>query len=47
MQLTRFVERSFHLESQDERDEWVQAYEDVSRIYTLPISHLSPINPCR
>eukprot|EP00045_Choanoeca_perplexa_P001997 m.22566 g.22566 ORF g.22566 m.22566 type:complete len:466 (-) comp11269_c0_seq1:176-1573(-) len=31
MQLTRFVERSFHLESQDERDEWVQAYEDVKK----------------
>ena len=29
MQMTRFVERSFHLESQDERDEWVKAYEDV------------------
>eukprot|EP00730_Choanoeca_flexa_P003004 TRINITY_DN11258_c0_g1_i1.p1 TRINITY_DN11258_c0_g1~~TRINITY_DN11258_c0_g1_i1.p1 ORF type:complete len:492 (+),score=136.50 TRINITY_DN11258_c0_g1_i1:71-1477(+) len=31
MQLTRFVERSFHLESQEERDEWIQAYEEVKR----------------
>lgn len=31
MQMTRFVERSFHLESQEERDEWVQAYETVKK----------------
>ncbi|EDQ92160.1 uncharacterized protein MONBRDRAFT_34933 [Monosiga brevicollis MX1] len=29
MQMTRFVERSFHLESEEERDEWVKAYEVV------------------
>eukprot|EP00049_Salpingoeca_infusionum_P017562 m.353468 g.353468 ORF g.353468 m.353468 type:complete len:471 (+) comp16770_c0_seq1:146-1558(+) len=31
MQLTRFVERSFHLESEEERDEWVRAYEKVKK----------------
>lgn len=29
MQMTRFVERSFHLESEDERNEWVAAYKKV------------------
>ena len=31
MQLTRFVERSFHVESEEERDEWVAAYEVVKK----------------
>jgi RAC serine/threonine-protein kinase len=31
MQLTRFVERSFHLESEEERDEWVRAYEQIKK----------------
>jgi len=29
MQMTRFVERSFHLESEEERNEWVAAYKQV------------------
>lgn len=29
MQMTRFVERSFHLESEEERDDWVRAYTSV------------------
>jgi RAC serine/threonine-protein kinase len=31
MQMTRFVERSFHLETPEERDEWVRAYEEVKK----------------
>lgn len=31
MQMTRVIERSFHLESPSERDEWVQAYEQVKK----------------
>ena len=31
MQMTRFVERSFHLDSEEERDQWVRAYEDIKR----------------
>lgn len=31
MQLTRFVERSFHVEQESERDEWIEAYEKVKR----------------
>eukprot|EP00055_Hartaetosiga_balthica_P004416 m.11506 g.11506 ORF g.11506 m.11506 type:complete len:467 (+) comp3850_c0_seq1:78-1478(+) len=39
MQLTRFVERSFHVEAEAERDEWVKAYEEVKK--KLEEQHLS------
>jgi RAC serine/threonine-protein kinase len=31
MQMTRFVERSFHTESEEERKEWMDSYEQVQR----------------
>eukprot|EP00051_Salpingoeca_urceolata_P032419 m.15663 g.15663 ORF g.15663 m.15663 type:complete len:487 (+) comp5068_c0_seq1:498-1958(+) len=31
MQMTRFVERTFHLETEEERDEWIKAYTDVKK----------------
>jgi len=31
MQMTRIVERSFHLESEEELEEWVKAYEEVRK----------------
>lgn len=31
MQMTRFVERAFHTESEDERKEWMDAYQKVQR----------------
>ena len=29
--MTRFVERSFHLDTEAERDEWIKAYSDVKK----------------
>lgn len=31
MQMTRFVERSFHLDSPEEREEWVSAYTEIKK----------------
>lgn len=31
MQMTRFVERTFHLETEGERDEWIKAYTEVKK----------------
>lgn len=35
MQMTRFVERSFHTESIAERDEWMDAYAEVQKELTV------------
>ena len=48
MQMTRFVERSFQLESEAERDEWVSAYEEVrpsARRFDVPPLAASPLTP--
>ena len=31
MQMTRFAERAFMLDSEQERDEWIRAYADVKK----------------
>ena len=47
MQMTRFVERSFHLDSPEERDEWVKAYSDVKKqiMATNNVEHSNTAEP--
>jgi RAC serine/threonine-protein kinase len=42
MQMTRFVERAFQLEAEEERDEWVHAYEEVRWLPKVPCRRTGP-----
>eukprot|EP00042_Codosiga_hollandica_P046918 m.501579 g.501579 ORF g.501579 m.501579 type:complete len:458 (+) comp57332_c0_seq1:242-1615(+) len=45
MQMTRFVERSFHLETEEERDDWVRAYTDVKKRVMQTSSRIAQQGP--
>ena len=47
MQLTRIIERQFHTETKEERDEWISAYAEVKRKYDAEISASSLVERTR